>query len=155
MRYIIPLFLAMAVTIVQAQTMYTDDLTELAGTLRSLMADKEKILPTDGTGRLAIHMELFELQRKLYRIAEEAGQANLELMRLGYSRPALTACCCHRGIARIGEELTLSYLDTRDKVFWTASKFCRVCGSQPPSGNKVTANHSVNRSCNGVPRVVT
>jgi hypothetical protein len=120
MRYIIPLLLTIAVTIVQAQTMHTEDLTELAGTLRSLMARTERISPADRAGRLAIQEESLELQKKLYRIAEEAGHANLALMRTGGTpdRHLLLVVAIAQSLV-LAKNLTLSYLDTRDKVFWT------------------------------------
>jgi hypothetical protein len=105
-----------------SQSTYDEELSQLSGTLRALMVRAERTRSGDETGRLAIQQELFELSKKLHRLEEEAGAANVELLRRGNSpdRPLLLASSISKTLD-LAASLVGNYLDTRDKVFWASA----------------------------------
>ncbi len=119
---IFSLFIAAIPSPAFAESPYDDDLRHLAGELRALMLHAEKRPSLDARERYDLGGSLFELQKKLNRLQEEAGSANLALQRSGLpkSRELIFA-------ASIAETLNLArahtdaYLDTGDKAFSLAA----------------------------------
>ena len=102
--------------------MYSDDLLQLSGSLRAIMIRSERVSMSDRPSLLLIREETLELQGKLYRIAEEALSTNLELMRSGNApdRHLLLVISTSESL-QLARTLTLSYLDTREKLFWVSA----------------------------------
>ena len=117
------LFISLLMSITaQAQSLYDEETSQLAGTLRSLMVRAERIQQKDESGRYAIQEELFELSKKLHRLEEEASSANVELLKRGNPpdrQLLLTASICKA--LDLAQEMTANYLDTRDKIFWSTA----------------------------------
>lgn len=123
LRYFLMVVLSVAAVQAQAQAMYADDLLQLSGVLRSLMVRAERLPASDREGAFAVRSEALEVQTKLYRISEEAASANLALAKTGNSsdRHLLLVVATAESLA-LAKNLTISYLDTRDKVFWTTAQ---------------------------------
>ncbi len=106
----------------QAGSLYDEEISQLAGTLRSLMVRTERIQPKDESGKFTIQEELFELSKKLHRLEEEASAANVELSKRG-NKPdrqlLLAASICQA--LDLANAMTANYLDTRDKIFWSTA----------------------------------
>lgn len=107
---------------IQAGSLYDEETSQLAGTLRSLMVRAERIQAKDETGKVTIQAELFDLSKKLHRLEEEASAANVELLNRGNppDRQLLLAASICKALD-LAQELTANYLDTRDKIFWSTA----------------------------------
>ena len=101
---------------------YDDDLRQLSGELRALMMRVEKRPTLDAQKRYDLGVSLFELQKRLNRLQEEAMSANIELQRSGQPK--------NRGLiyaASVADTLNLArahtdaFLETGDKSFSTAA----------------------------------
>ena len=106
----------------QAGSLYDEETSQLAGTLRSLMVRAERIQQKDESGKLTLQEELFDLSKKLNRLEEEALAANIELLKRGNppDRQLLLAASICKAL-NLAQELTANYLDTRDKIFWSTA----------------------------------
>ncbi|MEJ1958176.1 MAG: hypothetical protein WDM70_00880 [Nitrosomonadales bacterium] len=123
LRFAIVLFMSLLVSVsAQAQSLYDEELSQFSGTLRSLMVRAERIQPKDDSGKNSIKTELFELSKKLHRLGEEASAADFELVKSGNPSDRqllLTASICQA--LDLAQALTVNYLDTRDKIFWSTA----------------------------------
>lgn len=106
----------------QAGSLYDEEISQLAGTLRSLMVRAERIQPKDESGKFTIQEELFELSKKLHRLEEEASAANVELLKRGNKpdRQLLLAASVCKALD-LANAMTANWLDTRDKIFWSTA----------------------------------
>lgn len=108
-------------TVAEAQSVYTADLTEAAGTLRAIMVRIDQMPADQRTSAVAVRVDLLELEKRLHRINEEAARADLALIKQGAPHSRQLAY-----VGAVSDELDLArsmmnkFLDTRDPVFWTA-----------------------------------
>jgi len=99
-------------------SIYDEDLSAHAGELRALMVQAEQHQRLDAQRIIALESSLFELQKKLNRLAEEASSANLALRQSGQptNRDLVFAAAIAEAL-NLARAHTQAYLDTNDEAF--------------------------------------
>ena len=108
------------VPVVAGTSAYQDDLSELSSRLRATFVRAEGIRPSDFEKRNAIQHDLFEISKRLHRLEEEAGGANLSLLKSGAEGDSNLSIA--GGTAKaldLAQSMLSSYLDTNNKIFWS------------------------------------
>lgn len=105
-----------------AESLYDEDLRHLSGELRALMLQAGKRSTLGPQQRYDLGGSLFELQKKLNRLQEEAMSANLALQSSGQPRSRdLVFAASIADSLNLARAHTNAYLDTGDKAFSLAA----------------------------------
>ena len=105
-----------------AASVYDADLAEAAANLRALMAQVDQMPASQRSSAYAVRADLLELSKRLHRMEEEALSIDLALKQRGAPASRQLAY-----VAAISDELDMAqsmtgkFLDTGDRVFWTAA----------------------------------